>query len=61
VGAASSRDYAIMAMERFFFRGWKPLRRDMDVELMTLIHDFLEFQRAPPLVKKTDSLIEKET
>jgi len=24
-----------------FFRGWKPLPREMDVKLITLIHDFL--------------------
>jgi hypothetical protein len=30
VGAASSRDYAMMAIKRIFFRGWKPLPREID-------------------------------
>jgi hypothetical protein len=36
VGAASSRDHAIMAIEKLFFRGWKPLSPGIDVKLMTL-------------------------
>jgi hypothetical protein len=31
VGAASSRDYAMKAIKRLFFRGWKPLPRGIDV------------------------------
>jgi hypothetical protein len=40
VGAASSRDDSYKAT---FFRGWKPLPREIDVILMTLTHDLLKF------------------
>jgi hypothetical protein len=29
VGAASSRDYAMIAIAQLFFRGWKPLPREI--------------------------------
>jgi hypothetical protein len=35
VGAAFSRDHAMIAVKRLFFRGWKPLPRGIDVKLMT--------------------------
>ena len=40
VGAASSRDDSYKAT---FFRGWKPLPREIDVNLMTLTLDLLKF------------------
>jgi hypothetical protein len=40
VGAASSRDDSYKAT---FFRGWKPLPREIDVNLMTLTPDLLKF------------------
>jgi len=41
VGAASSRDDSYKAT---FFRGWKPLPREINVNLMTLTPDLLKFQ-----------------
>jgi hypothetical protein len=38
VGAASSRDDSYKAT---FFRGWKPLPREIDVNLITLTPDLL--------------------
>ena len=43
VGAASSRDDAMIIVKRLFFRSWKPLPREMDVNLMTLTPNFLKF------------------
>ena len=40
VGAASSRDDSCKAT---FFRGWKPLPREIDVSLMTLPPNLLKF------------------
>ena len=43
VGAASSRDDAMIAnsYKATFFRGWKPLPREIDVNLITLTPDLL--------------------
>jgi hypothetical protein len=43
LGAASSRDDAMIAIKRLFFRGWKPLPREIDVNMMTLTLDLLKF------------------
>ena len=44
VGAASSRDYAMIdSYKATFFRGWKPLPREIDVNLMTLTPYLLKF------------------
>ena len=40
MGAASSRDNSYKAT---FFRGWKPLPREIDIILMTLTPDLLKF------------------
>jgi hypothetical protein len=42
VGAASSRDDSYKAT---FFRGWKPLPREIDVNLMTLTPDLMKFHK----------------
>ena len=51
VGAASSRDSAI-SYNATFFRGWKPLPREIDVNLMTLTSDLLKLYIRFTAIKK---------
>jgi hypothetical protein len=50
VGAASSRDYAMIGDKATFFRGWKPFPRGIDVILVTLTPDLLRLHNSVVLL-----------
>ena len=45
MGAASSRDHTMYSNKATFFRGWKPLPREIDVNLMALTSDLLKYHK----------------